>query len=235
MKVDYIIVGCGLAGIHFCEQLKMHNKSFVVFDNQSQQSSVVAGGLYNPVVLKRFTYVWKSREQLELALTGYEKLEADLDITLDYKTPVLRRFTSTEEQNNWFAASEKPELSPFLSTTFIKNDNQAIDAPFGFGEVLQTGRVDTKLLVKSYKKELTASSQLINEGFDYSILKTDIELHYNNITAKHIVFSEGFGLKKNPFFNHLPLNGSKGQLLTIHAPDLKIDYALKSSVFLIPL
>jgi len=67
MKVDYIVVGCGLAGISFCEQLKANGKSFVVFDNQSQQSSIVAGGLYNPVVLKRFTSVWKSKELLELA------------------------------------------------------------------------------------------------------------------------------------------------------------------------
>jgi len=49
MKVDYIVVGCGLAGIAFCEQLLANNKSFVVFDDDSQKSSTVAGGLYNPV------------------------------------------------------------------------------------------------------------------------------------------------------------------------------------------
>lgn len=57
MEVDYIIVGCGLAGIAFCEQLRQNNKSFVVFDNSSQHSSTVAAGLYNPVILKRFTEV----------------------------------------------------------------------------------------------------------------------------------------------------------------------------------
>ena len=45
-ELDYIIVGCGLAGIAFSEQLRANDKSFVVFDNQSQQSSVVAAGLY---------------------------------------------------------------------------------------------------------------------------------------------------------------------------------------------
>ena len=60
MKVDYIIVGCGWAGIAFCEQLIANKKSFVVFDNSSQQSSTVAGGLYNPVTLNRFTPVWES-------------------------------------------------------------------------------------------------------------------------------------------------------------------------------
>jgi len=58
---------------------------------------------------------------------------------------------------------------------------------------------------------------------------------YNNYEAKQIVFAEGFGITKNPFFNYLPLKPTKGELLTIHAPDLKIDFVLKSSVFLIPL
>ncbi|HFS67189.1 MAG TPA: FAD-dependent oxidoreductase, partial [Flavobacteriia bacterium] len=55
MKVDYIIVGLGLAGISFIERLKEHHKSFVVFENNSQNASKVASGLFNPVILKRFT------------------------------------------------------------------------------------------------------------------------------------------------------------------------------------
>ena len=75
MKVDYIVVGSGLAGILFCEVLRKYNKSFVIIDDNSQKSSVVAGGLYNPVILKRFSSVWKSKEQLEIALPIYKALE----------------------------------------------------------------------------------------------------------------------------------------------------------------
>jgi len=62
----------------------------------------------------------------------------------------------------------------------------------------------------------------------------NLNLNYNGISAKNIVFAEGFGIKQNPFFQHLPLNGTKGELLLINAPKLKINYVLKSSVFLIP-
>ena len=48
--IDYIIVGNGLAGISFAEIALQNNKSLYVFDNNSQPSSRVAGGLYNPVV-----------------------------------------------------------------------------------------------------------------------------------------------------------------------------------------
>ncbi|GGG32306.1 NAD(P)/FAD-dependent oxidoreductase [Bizionia arctica] len=235
-QVDYVIVGCGLAGIAFCEQLLSSNKTFVVFDDQSQQSSVVAGGVYNPVVLKRFTSVWKSKEQLDIALPMYRNIEERFQVKLDYKVPVYRRFTSLEEQNNWFAASDNPLLSDQLSHKIIKNNNPNIDADFGFGEVLNTGRIDTNVLVTSYKAHLKENNQLIETPFDYNELETSEKgISYKDISARQIIFAEGFGLKQNPFFNYLPLKQSKGELLTISAPDLKIDYALKSSVFVMPL
>ncbi|MEZ4795670.1 MAG: FAD-dependent oxidoreductase [Flavobacteriaceae bacterium] len=234
-KVDYIIVGSGLAGILFAEVLMRNNKTFVVIDDASQQSSIVAGGLYNPVVLKRFTEVWKAKEQLDLALPIYKNLENLLQVKLDYKIPVKRLFNSVEEQNNWFIASDKPLLSEFLSTEITKNDISFIKADFGFGEVLQTGRIDTNAMIDNFKTYLTNNNQFLKESFDYNALKEEAKyVQYKNVNASQIIFAEGFGLKKNPFFNHLPLNGTKGELLTIHAPDLKIDYVLKSSVFLIP-
>jgi glycine/D-amino acid oxidase-like deaminating enzyme len=236
MQVDYIIVGIGLAGISFCEQLKAHNKTFVVFDNASQQSSTVAGGLYNPVVLKRFTAVWKCKEQLDLALPMYANLEAKLGVKLDYKMPVYRKFASQEEQNDWFAASDKPILSEYLSPKIIKNGNKSIDAPYGYGEVLETGRIDVKTLIEAYKGHLLSHGLFVESVFGYEDLKIEADtIQYENIIAKHVVFAEGFGVKQNPFFKDLPLVPAKGELLTIYAPDLKIDYVLKAGVFLIPL
>ena len=51
-KVDYIIVGLGLAGIAFCEQCLAAGKTFMVFDKGVEGASRVAAGLYNPVILK---------------------------------------------------------------------------------------------------------------------------------------------------------------------------------------
>ena len=236
MQVDYIIIGCGLAGIAFCEQLRNNNKTVIVFDNNSQQSSTVAGGLYNPVTLKRFTPVWKSKMQLALAIPMYANIEKRLNIKLDYKMPVRKRFTSLEEQNNWFARSDREGLSDYMSLDIHKNNNKYIYSEFGFGEVLETGRIDTKLLISEYKKDLKKQSLLIEESIDYSKIQfQDDSILYKDISTNHIVFAEGYGIKKNPFFNALPLEGSKGELITIKAPNLKLEYVLKSSVFIIPL
>ncbi|MCX2679989.1 FAD-dependent oxidoreductase [Galbibacter sp. EGI 63066] len=234
--IDYIVVGVGLGGIAFCEQLEQHGKSYLVFDDDSQQSSNVAGGMYNPVILKRFTPVWRATEQLEVLIPFYSALEDKLSQKFNYKLPVLRRFVSVEEQNMWFEASDKPRLKPYLSTNMVRNTNKHIDAPLGYGEVLHTGRMDTDLLQRSYKKHLIVKGKLQQERFDYESLEVaESSITYQGITARNIVFCEGFGLKKNPFFDYLPLNGTKGELLLIKAPKLQLDVVVKSSVFIIPL
>lgn len=234
--VNYVVVGLGLAGISFCETLEQNNKTFKVIADSSQTSSVVAGGLYNPVILKRFTLAWNAKEQLDLALPFYKALEDKLQVQLDYKIPVIRRFASVEEQNMWFEAMDKPNLNYFLSPKILQNKNANINADFGYGEVLHTGRIDTRELLSAYKNYLIKKEAILQETFDFDALHIEENgVTYKGIKAEKIVFATGFGLKSNPFFNYLPLNGTKGELLTIKAPDLKEGSVIKSSVFIIPM
>lgn len=236
MMIDYIIVGSGLAGIAFCEELEAAGKKFVVFEDASQHSSSVAGGLYNPVILKRFTPVWNADAQMSVALPFYEKLEKKLQIQLDEKLAVLRRFSAVEEQNMWFEASDKPKLSKYLDTHLVINTNKAINAPFSLGKVKETGRIFTETLLEAYRNYLQEKNSLYMQSFKYKNLQLgEDSVSYKNIQAKRIVFCEGFGVKQNPYFSYLPLSGTKGELLTIKAPDLNVDAVIKSSVFIIPM
>jgi len=234
--VDYIIVGCGLAGIAFAETALQNGKTVTVINNQSQNSSNVAAGLYNPVILKRFTEVWQAKEQIDLLHEFYSTLETKLNVTLDYPMPLLRKFYSVEEQNNWFTASDKPNLSDFLSPNLITKKYVAIASPLGFGEVLYSGFVDTTLLLESYKSYLSSIDSYVEETFEYDKLqlKSDSIL-YKNHKAKQIIFAEGYGMLLNPFFSSLPLDGAKGELLLIKAPNLNLDVVVKTGIFILPL
>lgn len=234
--VDYLVVGLGLAGISFCEALEKNGKSFKVITDNSQQASQVAGGLYNPVILKRFTLAWNAQNQIEHAKPFYKHLEEKLGVVLDHELPVLRKFASIEEQNNWFEAVDRPGLDHFLSTRIESNHNPNIEAPFGFGEVKHTGRIDTRTLVNAYKDYLEQKEQLQEESFDFAVLEIkENHVVYKNQEAKNLVFACGFGLKQSPYFGYLPLNGTKGELLVIKAPDYKEQNVIKSGVFTIPL
>ena len=236
MKLDFIIVGLGLAGLSFVEQLIQSKKKFVVFEDHSQCSSLVAGGVYNPVVLKRFTPVWNGNEQLEKAIPFYKSLEKKLgkQLLIPFKTKKV--FKSIEDQNNWFSACDKPLVSKFMLPTIENKKPHGVIANYGMGTVQFTGRVDTETLVTSYRNSLADTSEIIFEKFNYSQLDaTEDSVHYKGFESDYIVFCEGYGIQKNPYFKDLPLKEAKGELLTIHAPDLEIDFLLKSTVFVLPI
>lgn len=233
--VDYLVAGLGLAGIALCETLESNGKSFMVLDDPTNSASMVAGGMYNPVVLKRLKLAWKAPEQLNMVVPFYSGLENKLGRQFHYPGTIYRRFASVEEQNNWFEAADTPGLKPFLSTRLVANSNQALDAPLGYGEVLGTGRIDTRVLIEGYKAYLKSKTCLIAERFDHARLSLNTEgVAYGRLLARNIVFATGTGLTDNPYFNYLPLQGNKGEYLYIHCPGLGIEQPVKAAVFLIP-
>ncbi len=234
--IDYLIIGSGLAGISFAEIALQNNKSILVLADNSQNSSKIAAGLYNPVILKRFSEVGQAKEHLQVMNEFLFGLEKKINSKVDFKMPILRKFFSIEEQNNWFTASDKINLAPYLSTSLIFKKYQSIDSPFGYGEVLKTGYVDTALLLSSYKDYLIKNQIFIEESFNYELLQEEANgIRYKDIQARHIVFAEGFGMHSNPYFKDLPLDGTKGELLIIKAPLLNLDVILNTSVFILPL
>lgn len=236
VKTDYFVVGLGLAGIALVEELTRRNKTFLVFEDESQTSSLVAGGMYNPVVLKRFNPVWKGREQLEKALPYYRSLEEKFDASYDTQMDILRVFKSIEEQNNWFSACDKPRLQAFLEPEIEDNQNPGIKAEFRLGRVTGTGRVKVRELVNDYRRLLEKEGRLIRESFKHNHLDfKDNVLEYEGHVTDKLVFCEGNGIAANPFFSWLPLEGTKGELITIHAPGLNLTEVIKSAVFVMPL
>ncbi|WP_347373942.1 FAD-dependent oxidoreductase [Aequorivita sp. Q41] len=235
-KVDYIIVGLGIAGISLCEQLQKHNKSFLVIDSGQAGATAKSGGVFNPTVLKRFTAAWNASSFYPAALKFYNQLSDKLQFNVFEETPILRIFKNVEEQNNWTVASDKKELQHFLSTDFLKNTNSAIEAPFGFGEVLGTAQIPPTNLLSAYKNHLQHIDSLLLEGFQYEMIQQqEDKVVYKNISAKKIIFAEGAMVVENPFFPNTAIVGNKGEYVVIKAKNLSLEVLLKGSVYVIPM
>ena len=169
-------------------------------------------------------------------MSFYYNLEEKVGLKIDVKFTTRKVFKSIEDQNNWFEASDKPLLSKYMNPNLIHEKIEGVVADYGFGEVYETGRIDTEKLVISYREYLKKETKIIFQKFEYDQLQQSKEVVlYKNIEASRVVFCEGFGIKQNPFFNNLPLNEAKGELITIHAPKLHIDFLLKSTLFVLPL
>ena len=117
--LDYLVIGFGLAGLSFTETALQKGKSCFVIDSENNYSSRVAPGLYNPVILKRFSVAWKADEQLDCINYFYQNLEKQFAKRYYFPLPIYRKLFSVEEQNNWFVAADRPILSSFLSPRLI--------------------------------------------------------------------------------------------------------------------
>ena len=236
MKIDYIIVGAGLAGLCMSQICLKYKMSFIVIDDAQRTSSKVAGGMFNPVVLKRFTSIWEADAQLKLADEFYPEVEKLLNTSFYHKLPIYRKFATIEEQNNWFPACDNPVTAPYLNENLIKDKFQYINSEYHFGEVYNTGFLNVNLFVQSLQQYLQNTNLFFKESFVYSeLIITDDFVKYKDFQAKQIVFAEGFSMLNNPFFNYLPLDGTKGELLYVKIPNLKLKSIVKSSVFVIPI
>lgn len=233
-QVDYIVVGLGIAGLAMCEQFENNGCRYVIFDSGKNSSTMVSGGLVNPVVLKRFTAVWNVDFFLQKAVKFYGELSEILNVQIWSPKSVYRIFNSIEEQNDWMVASDKMELSAFLSSEIIKNQIPNILAPFGLGKVIGSGTIDPEILFDSYRKNL--GNKLITEHFEYDELsEAENSVTYKNYSAKKIVFTEGATVLKNPFFPKEYIIPNKGEYCIVKAPKLQLTKILKGSMFIIPL
>lgn len=235
MHVDYLIIGQGIAGSLFAHELNQHNQTFIVIDQGAHNASKTAAGIYNPVVLKRFTPVWHAQQQIQVAQNTFAQLSQALNLTLDYPTPICRIFHDAMEKSTWLDKSTRPDLAPYLGKTHPAGA-AALHTPNGVGEVKLSGRIDVKGFLSAMKAALMTNAQLRIASFDYAALTPIAQgWRYHDITAQHVVFCEGFGIKDNPFFNTLPLQGNKGEVLRIYAPKLNLTTIAKGGIFIAPL
>lgn len=232
---DVIIVGSGIAACSLAWQLHQQGKSLTLISDRKKGSSSVAAGVYNPMVLKRFTAVWNAGVQLEVLNNMFDYVLENTDV--DGRTPitVARRFHDEKESLTWIKKSVREDLKMFMNSTVQKIDINGIEASSGYGLVNGTGWVDTIKFMSLTLSFFESLDSVSLETFDYSCLKTVHDsVSYKSLSAAHIIFADGYRILDNPYFNHLPIQGNKGEVLLIKIPGLELDYILKSSVFLMP-
>lgn len=230
-----LIVGLGLAGLSYAEQLRREGLSFRIIDSGLGGSSQIAAGIYNPTVLKRFSLAWNGDVFHSYALPFYKKLEDRLSIDFIHPAPIHKVFNKKAEHNLWAEAADQKSLTPFLDPIIYPNSEVEVNGNSGYGIVNHTGRVAIDVLLKSFKNSLH-KDDFSSEVFHYDKLDTSsTRIQYKSIKAKHIVFCEGYQMVNNPLFNKLPLVGSKGEILIIKAPNLKSKAILKGPIFIAPI
>lgn len=183
MLIDYIIVGFGVSGLALANALQSHNKDFMVYADQSQQATKVAGGLVNPVMLKTGKLVWNINEFLPYAKHFYNSL--DSNYFADF--PIHRIFNSIEEQNTHISIANS--INEAYVTHQLVHPYEAIKAPFKMSNVKGGGVVQIQQVLQAEEEKLLTKNQFFRETFNYSEFQVfDEHVQYKNTKAKHIIF-----------------------------------------------
>ena len=235
-QFDQLVVGGGLAGSLMAYRLwKAGQKVCWIKTSPLGSSTDVAAGLINPLVFRYLTPVWKVETLLPQAFSFYRQLEVECGWQFLHEITVAKLF-GDQDQALWQRKLKLPKVSRWVESIGAVADDPQLIQPWGAGFV-NGYRLDTSTFLMAVEQLLNQHLNLIEGYFDPFKLEYSEEgiLYENSITAKKLIFCEGWNAVNNSFFNFIPFRPVKGELLTLKIKDWKSDYLLNKDVFLLPI
>jgi glycine/D-amino acid oxidase-like deaminating enzyme len=104
---------------------------------------------------------------------------------------------------------------------------------FGTGRVKQASYIDAKHFVSANREYFKSHEILSEETFDHAELDSENAI-YKGIQYDFVIFAEGKDSTYNPLFGYLPMQQTKGEVLTIHSETMYSEESLNRKCFLLP-
>jgi len=236
MHVDYFIIGQGISGTWLSYFLQKEGKSFIVIDNNAQQTaSRIAAGIINPVTGRRHVSVWMADEILPFALENYKQLGHELNVPAISHKDLLDFFPTPQMRVSFMQRVE--EKNPYVHAYPEQNKfNTVFNYDFGCGEIRPVYIVHLESLLPAWRKHLKDQNLLQEEEFDINKLERKKNgIRYNDIEAGKIIFCDGQSSAINPYFAKIPFALNKGEALIVEITDLPDQHIYKKGMMLAPL
>ena len=236
MITETLIIGQGIAGSCLGLHLAERNKDFLVIDDSYfQSSSLVAAGLYNPMIFRKPSKSYNADSLIPHLKSFYSKWELKLNAKFHYQRNIIRVFSSTEEVNNWALKSSNPDYEKFLLPEMLpENFDDNLLCGYGGGTVIEAGNVDTKVFLSETKKhfgtkKIEGKIRKINKSPD----GFEVESNQGKIKCKRVVLANGH--LNHDLYKYLPLTYTKGDILTVYAPEITGFDIRNKGLFIMPI
>jgi len=233
VKIDYLIIGQGLAGSLLAWELIQRKKKVVVIDNGKNNASLIAAGLINPITGMRFVKSSHLDQLLPIAIAFYKQLSLKFHQSFYIEKPLLRILRDQKELFACQKRLDQPEYQAYLSS--ICHSNSSIDSEFGILNQKKTGYLLTKSLLAALKDYFISIQAYINAEINYEEIDLSPSLKWRNIHPKKIIFCEGFHAINNPWFSWLPFQPVKGEIVTATSKNIIQQNILNYGHWFIPL
>lgn len=175
-------------------------------------------------------------EAIPVAQQVYKDIEKATGQSFFNAMALLEIFDSVKTKNDWMMRHAEGGLSGYIKKFFNAGEiSQSINAPYGGVVLANTYRLVPHVFVNALRKYFSDTGILREEKLlPEDVLVEDNKIKWKNITAEKIIFCEGFAAAQNPFFQTLPFQLSKGELLTIYCDQLPQEYIINQSIFILP-
>lgn len=232
-KIDFLIVGQGIAGTLLSYELLSAGHSVLVSDNgNANRSSLIAGAVINPMAGKHWTPSRDADRFITKAIDAYRNLERLLNSNILSNTD-LYVFHENEKDENLFY--EKQQQFPQYLTNTIQEQEPDFYAPFGMGKIQGLSLVDAMCLLQQWKDYLQEQKAYLQQTFDPAALQLrGNKVLYGDIEAGKIIFCEGAFAVENPYFKRLPFTRNRGEALLIDIPGLSKEHIYHRRLRLVP-
>jgi len=183
------------------------------------------------------TKSWNIDTLLPEAIRTYQSIERYFGIKVYYPMPVRRYCQNAEDVKRCGRRIRNPRYLGVVGNYCKAGAGpSAIRDTHGSFQILKAGYVDLPVLIQALQKHFIAEGKLQDEQFNYSTLQANAgNWCYKNLKAKRVVFCEGTGVTRNPWFQHLPLTPAKGETLILSSASLKLPPSIyHSTKWLLP-
>jgi glycine/D-amino acid oxidase-like deaminating enzyme len=236
MKVDFLIIGQGLAGSLLAWELIGRGCNVVVVDSGFENASQIAAGLINPITGMRFVKSAEVDTLLPAAKRYYAHLEDFFQEQFFIEKPMLRIFSDERELISAQKRLNNPDYRGYMDQIKPKAGTMGnLLFPFGYLEQTHTGFLLTRPLLNRLKAFFISRNCYLQADFSYPDLEFKPTLRWGDFSPRQIIFCEGFRSAQNPWFRWLPFQPVKGEILTLQHQAVLPDKILNYGNWLIPL
>jgi glycine oxidase len=213
-RVDYIIIGQGLAGSALAWELMQRGKSLMVFDNPSaNKASSVAAGLYNPITGRVLTRTWLAEQIFPFLDAFYKDAERITGKQFLHNHPIYRPFVSADESVQWRNKINTGTNGINLIVHPAGSFN--IPNPYGGIEIVNSGYINVIRWIDTVRKALIEKGSYSESVFDVDAIETNEGIFYKNILADKIIFCDGLAALNSKLLRWLPLRPLKGETMDV--------------------
>ena len=235
-KLDYIVIGQGIAGTTIAWWLHLNKKIFYILnDEKKNTSSAAALGIYNPITGRNSVKTWNAEILFKELEKFYSKVEKKINKKILYKKNIYRPYKNIKEANLWNKKISNSKYENYIKSEVNNKKTNGLYDELGGIITSKSGYINVNKYISESKKYFISLGRYKKYKLNNKkILIKNNKIKIKNWKANNIIMCIGIDETNNKLFSYLPFKHVTGSSITIKSK-LKINNIINKGISIIPL